>query len=92
MSFYCRILTEWEGNSSVAYSASPDLIKDFPESTTSSVPPFHYPANFRSNSVRLSWEQLGLRYACFKDKLDLLFSPIAEGILFPRTSSNYYCS
>ena len=78
-----RILTEWEGNS-VAYSASPDLIKEFPESTTNSVPPFHYPANFRSNSVRLSWEQLGLRYACFKDKLDLLFSPIAEGILFPQ--------
>jgi glycosyltransferase involved in cell wall biosynthesis len=78
-----RILTEWEGNS-VAYSASPDLIKEFPESTTSSVPPFHYPANFRSNSVRLSWEQLGLRYTCFKDKLDLLFSPIAEGILFPQ--------
>ena len=78
-----RILTEWEGNS-IAYSASPDLIKEFPESTTSSVPPFHYPANFRSNSVRLSWEQLGLRYTCFKDKLDLLFSPIAEGILFPQ--------
>jgi len=78
-----RILTEWEGNS-VAYSASPDLIKEFPESTTNSVPPFHYPANFRSNSVRLSWEQLGLRYTCFKDKLDLLFSPIAEGILFPQ--------
>jgi glycosyltransferase involved in cell wall biosynthesis len=32
----------------------------------------------------LSWEQLGLRYTCFKDKLDLLFSPIAEGILFPQ--------
>ena len=78
-----RIMTQWKGNS-IAYSSSPDLIKEFPESTTSSVPPFHYPANFRSNSVRLSWEQLGLRYACFKDKLDLLFSPIAEGILFPR--------
>ena len=78
-----RIMTQWKGNS-IAYSSSPDLIKEFPESTTSSVPPFHYPANFRSNSVRLSWEQLGLRYACFKDKLDLLFSPIAEGILFPQ--------
>jgi len=78
-----RIMTQWKGDT-VAYSTSPDLIKEFPESTTSSVPPFHYPANFRSNSVRLSWEQLGLRYACFKDKLDLLFSPIAEGILFPQ--------
>jgi glycosyltransferase involved in cell wall biosynthesis len=27
---------------------------------------------------------LGLRYSCFIDKLDLLYSPIAEGILFPR--------
>lgn len=78
-----RILTECEGNS-VAYSASQDLNNEFPESTTNSVPHFHYPANFRSNSVRLSWEQLGLRYACFIDKLDLLYSPIAEGILFPR--------
>ena len=78
-----RIMTQWKGDT-VAYSTSPDLIKEFPESTTSSVPPFHYPANFRSNSVRLSWEQLGLRYACFKDKLDLLYSPIAEGILFPQ--------
>jgi glycosyltransferase involved in cell wall biosynthesis len=68
----------------VAYSTSPELNEEFPQSTTSSVPPFHYPANFRSNSVRLSWEQLGLRYACFRDKLDLLYSPIAEGILFPQ--------
>ena len=60
------------------------MTKEFPESTTNSVPPFHYPANFRSNSVRLSWEQVGLRYACYKDKLDLLYSPIAEGILFPQ--------
>ena len=57
---------------------------EFPESTTGAVPPFRYPANFRSNSIRLSWEQVGLRYACFKDNLDLLYSPIAEGILFPR--------
>jgi glycosyltransferase involved in cell wall biosynthesis len=78
-----RILTRWEGNS-VAYSTSPELRKKFPKSTKSSVPPFHYPANFRSNSVRLSWEQVGLRYACYKDKLDLLYSPIAEGILFPQ--------
>ena len=78
-----RILTKWEGDS-VAYSTSPELNKEFPGSTKSSVPPFHYPANFRSNSVRLSWEQVGLRYACFKDKLDLLYSPIAEGILFPQ--------
>ena len=78
-----RILTQMKGNS-IAYSASIDLNKEFPESTTSSVPHFNYPANFRSNSVRLTWEQLGLRYACRKDKLDLLYSPIAEGILFPR--------
>jgi glycosyltransferase involved in cell wall biosynthesis/GT2 family glycosyltransferase len=78
-----RILTKWEGNS-VAYSASPDLNREFPNSTSTSVPRFNYPANFRSNSVRLSWEQLGLRYSCFIDKLDLLYSPIAEGILFPR--------
>ena len=78
-----RILTHWQGDS-VAYSTSPELNKQFPESTTNSVPPFHYPANFRSNSTRLSWEQTGLRYACYKDKLDLLFSPIAEGILFPQ--------
>ena len=78
-----RILTQWKGNS-VAYSTSPDLNRKFPNSTTTSVPRFNYPANFRSNSIRLSWEQLGLRYSCFIDKLDLLFSPIAEGILFPR--------
>ena len=78
-----RILTHLKGNT-VAYSTSPELNKQFPNSTTNSVPPFHYPANFRSNSVRLSWEQLGLRYACFKDKLDLIYSPIAEGILFPQ--------
>ena len=78
-----RILTQWEGES-VAYSTSPELKKDFPRSTKSSVPPFHYPANFRSNSVRLSWEQIGLRYACYRDKLDLIFSPIAEGIVFPQ--------
>ncbi|GIT09333.1 MAG: hypothetical protein CM1200mP30_29630 [Pseudomonadota bacterium] len=69
---------------SIAYSASPELSREFPESTTGAVPPFRYPANFRSNSIRLTWEQVGLRYACFKDKLDLLYSPIAEGILFPR--------
>ncbi len=78
-----RILTQWEGES-VAYSTSPELKIDFPRSTKSSVPPFHYPANFRSNSVRLSWEQIGLRYACYRDKLDLFYSPIAEGILFPQ--------
>ena len=78
-----RILTQCKGNS-IAYSTSPNLNEEFPESTSTSVPRFNYPANFRSNSVRLSWEQLGLRYACFKDKLDLLFSPIAEGILFPQ--------
>ena len=78
-----RIMTQWEGNT-IAYSTSPELNMEFPESTTNSVPPFHYPANFRSNSVRLSWEQLGLRYACYKDKLDLIYSPIAEGILFPQ--------
>jgi glycosyltransferase involved in cell wall biosynthesis len=78
-----RILTKWEGNS-VAYSTSPDLNREFPNSTSTSVPRFNYPANFRSNSIRLSWEQLGLRYSCFIDKLDLLYSPIAEGILFPR--------
>jgi glycosyltransferase involved in cell wall biosynthesis len=78
-----RILTHWDGDS-VAYSTSPELRKKFPKSTKSSVPSFHYPANFRSNSVRLSWEQVGLRYACYKDKLDLLYSPIAEGILFPQ--------
>jgi len=78
-----RILTRWEGDS-VAYSTSPELSKKFPKSTKSSVPPFHYPANFRSNSVRLIWEQIGLRYACYKDKLDLLYSPVAEGILFPQ--------
>ena len=78
-----RIMNQWKGNT-VAYSTSPELNEEFPQSTTSSVPPFHYPANFRSNSVRLSWEQLGLRYACFRDKLDLLYSPIAEGILFPQ--------
>jgi len=69
---------------SIAYSASPELCMEFPESTTGTVPPFRYPANFRSNSIRLSWEQLGLRYACYKDNLDLLYSPIAEGILFPN--------
>ena len=68
----------------VAYSTSTELNKEFPSKTTSSVPPFRYPANFRSNSIRLSWEQIGLRYACYRDKLDLLYSPIAEGILFPR--------
>jgi len=78
-----RILTQWKGNS-VAYSTSSDLNREFPNSTSTSVPRFNYPANFRSNSVRLSWEQLGLRYSCFIDKLDLLYSPIAEGILFPR--------
>jgi glycosyltransferase involved in cell wall biosynthesis len=78
-----RILTQLKG-STIAYSTSPELIGEFPESTTSSVPAFHYPANFRSNSIRLSWEQIGLRYACFKDNVDLLFSPIAEGILFPQ--------
>ncbi|MBT4184125.1 MAG: glycosyltransferase, partial [Deltaproteobacteria bacterium] len=78
-----RMLTQFKGNT-IAYSTSPELTKEFPESTNSSVPPFHYPANFRSNSVRLSWEQVGLRYACYKDKLDLLYSPIAEGILFPQ--------
>ena len=78
-----RILTHLKGNT-VAYSTSPELNMQFPNSTTNSVPPFHYPANFRSNSVRLSWEQLGLRYACYKDKLDLIYSPIAEGILFPQ--------
>jgi glycosyltransferase involved in cell wall biosynthesis len=78
-----RILTHWDGDS-VAYSTSPALREKFPKSTKSSVPPFHYPANFRSNSIRLSWEQVGLRYACYKDKLDLLYSPIAEGILFPQ--------
>lgn len=78
-----RMLTHFKGNT-IAYSTSPELTKEFPESTNSSVPPFHYPANFRSNSVRLSWEQVGLRYACYKDKLDLLYSPIAEGILFPQ--------
>ena len=76
-----RILTQWKGNS-VAYSTSPDLNREFPNSTSTSVPRFNYPANFRSNSVRLSWEQLGLRYSCFIDKLDLLYSPISEGILF----------
>lgn len=78
-----RIMSHLRGRS-IAYSASPELSMEFPESTTGAVPPFRYPANFRSNSVRLSWEQVGLRYACYKDKLDLLFSPIAEGILFPR--------
>ena len=78
-----RILKKFKG-STIAYSTSPELNCEFPESTSSSVPPFHYPANFRSNSVRLSWEQLGLRYACFRDNLDLLYSPIAEGILFPQ--------
>ena len=78
-----RIMKQFKGNT-VAYSSSPELIKEFPKSTTKSVPPFRYPANFRSNSVRLSWEQVGLRYACYRDKLDLLFSPIAEGILFPQ--------
>jgi len=78
-----RILTQWKGNS-VAYSTSSDLNREFPNLTSTSVPRFNYPANFRSNSVRLSWEQLGLRYSCFIDKLDLLYSPIAEGILFPR--------
>ena len=78
-----RIMTQLRGRS-IAYSASPELSLEFPESTTGTVPPFHYPANFRSNSIRLSWEQVGLRYACFKDKLDLLYSPIAEGLLFPK--------
>ena len=78
-----RILTQLKG-STIAYSTSPELIGEFPESTSSSVPAFHYPANFRSNSIRLSWEQIGLRYACFKDNVDLLYSPIAEGILFPQ--------
>ena len=78
-----RILTQLKG-STIAYSTSPELIGEFPESTTSSVPAFRYPANFRSNSIRLSWEQIGLRYACFKDNVDLLYSPIAEGILFPQ--------
>ena len=78
-----RILTQLKGNT-IAYSTSPELIGEFPESTTSSVPAFHYPANFRSNSIRLIWEQIGLRYACFKDNVDLLYSPIAEGILFPQ--------
>ena len=78
-----RIMSHLRGRS-IAYSASPELSMEFPESTTGAVPPFRYPANFRSNSIRLSWEQVGLRYACFKDKLDLLYSPIAEGILFPR--------
>ncbi len=78
-----RIMTQLRGRS-IAYSASPELSLEFPESTTGAVPPFRYPANFRSNSIRLSWEQVGLRYACFKDKLDLLYSPIAEGLLFPK--------
>ena len=78
-----RILTQLKGNT-IAYSTSPELIGQFPESTSSSVPAFRYPANFRSNSIRLSWEQIGLRYACFKDNVDLLYSPIAEGILFPQ--------
>ena len=78
-----RIMTQLRGRS-IAYSASPELSLEFPDSTTGAVPHFRYPANFRSNSIRLSWEQVGLRYACFKDKLDLLYSPIAEGILFPR--------
>jgi len=78
-----RIMSQLRGKS-IAYSASPELSMEFPESTTGAVPPFRYPANFRSNSIRLSWEQVGLRYACFKDKLDLLYSPIAEGLLFPR--------
>jgi len=78
-----RILTKLKG-STIAYSTSPELIEEFPESTSSSVPPFRYPANFKSNSIRLSWEQIGLRYACFKDSVDLLYSPIAEGILFPQ--------
>jgi len=69
--------------STVAYSTSQELNNEFPSATTRSVPPFRYPANFRSNSVRLSWEQIGLRYACYRDKLDLLYSPIAEGVLFP---------
>ena len=67
----------------IAYSTSKELNKDFPNATSSSVPPFRYPANFKSNSIRLSWEQIGLRYACYRDKLDLLYSPIAEGVLFP---------
>ena len=78
-----RIMSQLKVNT-IAYSASPELTQEFPESTNNSVPPFHYPANFRSNSVRLSWEQVGLRYACYKDKMDLLYSPIAEGILFPQ--------
>jgi len=78
-----RIMIHLRGRS-IAYSASPELSMEFPETTTGAVPPFRYPANFRSNSIRLTWEQVGLRYACFKDKLDLLFSPIAEGVLFPR--------
>jgi len=78
-----RILTQLKGNT-IAYSTSPELIGQFPESTSSSVPAFRYPANFRSNSIRLSWEQIGLRYSCFKDNVDLLYSPIAEGILFPQ--------
>ena len=78
-----RIMTQLRDRS-IAYSASPELNEEFPELITGAVPPFRYPANFRSNSIRLSWEQIGLRYACFKDKIDLLYSPIAEGILFPR--------
>ena len=78
-----RILTKFK-KSTVAYSTSQELNNEFPSSTTSSVPPFHYPANFRSNSVRLTWEQIGLRYACYRDKVDLLYSPVAEGILFPK--------
>tara|TARA_B100000700_G_C15009899_1_gene840375 strand:+ start:51 stop:2060 length:2010 start_codon:yes stop_codon:yes gene_type:complete len=72
-------------NKTIAYSTSEILNNEFPNSTTSSVPPFRYPANFRSNSIRLSWEQIGLRYACYRDKLDLIYSPIAEGVLFPKT-------
>lgn len=55
----------------------------FPQQTISAGPVFRVPANTQSNLARLWWEQTGMRSQAQRQRAQLLFSPIAEGMSFP---------
>ena len=77
-----RILFDPHVNS-VAYSTSDDLKIEFQESVYNKVPELNLPAGFKSNFTRLSWQQTILRYLFYQHNIQLYYSPIPEGMLFP---------
>ncbi len=67
----------------VVYTQLDEFLEEYPKQTVRAGPPFRQPTKTISNSKRMLWQQLGLRARLVKDRRQLHFSPIAEGLLFP---------